>query len=282
MRAVRVPGQAKADSNVPDPGTRRRNTFLLYLLFAIATLYLAQGYREVRQEEIPYSEFLKLVEEQKIDRAVVTDQVISGTLKPKSPGEEGEKFVTIPLWNQDLADTLNKNGVQYTVRYGSNWLSNFIFNWVLPIGLLFLFWGWMARRMTGNRGFLSLGKNRVRIQADSAPKVTFHDVAGAEDAKQELRETIEFLQDPTRIQRLGGRMPKGVLLVGPPGTGKTLLARAVAGEAGVPFFNIGGSEFIEMFVGLGAARVRELFEQARQKAPCIIFIDELDAIGRSR
>jgi cell division protease FtsH len=203
-------------------------------------------------------------------------------LKPKSPGEEGEKFVTIPLWNQDLADTLNKNGVQYTVRYGSNWLSNFIFNWVLPIGLLFLFWGWMARRMTGNRGFLSLGKNRVRIQADSAPKVTFHDVAGAEDAKQELRETIEFLQDPTRIQRLGGRMPKGVLLVGPPGTGKTLLARAVAGEAGVPFFNIGGSEFIEMFVGLGAARVRELFEQARQKAPCIIFIDELDAIGRSR
>lgn len=277
LREVRQSGAVR-----PGPGSRPRATVLLYLLIAVATLYLAQGYRDARQEEIPYSEFLKLVDDQKVERATVTDQVISGTLKPQAPGQEGEKFITIPLWNQDLADVLNKKGVRYTVRYGSNWLGNFIINWLLPLGLLFLFWGWMARRMTGNRGFLSLGKNRVRIQADSAPKVTFDDVAGAEDAKQELAETIEFLQEPTRIQRLGGRMPKGVLLVGPPGTGKTLLARAVAGEAGVPFFNIGGSEFIEMFVGLGAARVRELFEQARQKAPCIIFIDELDAIGRSR
>ncbi len=283
MREVRLPGTGKSGSSESEPGNRLRNTMLLYFLIAVVTLYLAQGYREVRQEEIPYSEFLRLVDEQKIDKAVVTEQVISGTLKPETPGEEGERFVTIPLWNHDLAATLNSKGVRYTVRYGSNWLGNFVMNWLLPLGLLFLFWTWMARRMAGgSRGFLSLGKNRVRIQADSAPKVTFKDVAGAEDAKQELGETIEFLQDPTRIQRLGGRMPKGVLLVGPPGTGKTLLARAVAGEAGVPFFNIGGSEFIEMFVGLGAARVRELFEQARQKAPCIIFIDELDAIGRSR
>jgi cell division protease FtsH len=160
-------------------------------------------------------------------------------------------------------------------------LSNFIFNWLLPIGILFVVWGWMARRMTGGRGFLSLGK-KARIHADTMPKITFQDVAGAEEAKQDLKETIEFLKDPTRIQRLGGRMPKGVLLMGLPGTGKTLMARAVAGEAGVPFFNISAAEFIEMFVGVGAARVRDLFDQARQKAPCIIFIDELDAIGRSR
>jgi cell division protease FtsH len=134
----------------------------------------------------------------------------------------------------------------------------------------------------GSRGFLNLGANRIRIHAETGPPVTFDDVAGADEAKEELKEVIDFLKDPARIQRLGGRMPKGVLLVGPPGTGKTLLARAVSGEAGVPFFNISGSEFIELFVGMGAARVRELFDQARQKAPCIIFIDELDAVGAAR
>jgi cell division protease FtsH len=157
-----------------------------------------------------------------------------------------------------------------------------LLSWVLPFALLFLFWSWMGRRMTGAAGgFLNVG-NRVRIHPDTLPVVTFEDVAGVEEAKEELKESIEFLKDPTRIQRLGGHMPKGVLLLGPPGTGKTLLARAVSGEAGVPFFNISGSEFIEMFVGVGAARVRDLFQQAREKAPCIIFIDELDAIGRTR
>jgi len=269
--------------NPPKDGPKwsTRNV-LAYFLLLLAAIYLWQGVNEVRQNEIPYSEFLKLVGEKKIDQAVVTEQAISGTLKPAAAGQEGKPFITIPLFNQPLAESLEKQGVKFTVRYGTNWLGNFIMNWLLPLGLMFLLWGWMARRFSGGGGFLSLGKNRVRIHADSLPKVTFNDVAGAEDAKQELRETIEFLQDPRRIQRLGGRMPKGVLLVGPPGTGKTLLARAVSGEAGVPFFNISGSEFIEMFVGLGASRVRDLFEQARQKAPCIIFIDELDAIGRSR
>jgi cell division protease FtsH len=267
----------------PPPDKPDKRKLALYLLIFFLTIYLWNGISELRQEEIPYSEFLQYVQQQKVEQAVVTEQVISGVLKPEASGKPPRRFVTVPLWNQDLAKALEEKGVKYTVRYGGNWLSNFLFNWLLPLGLLMLLWVWMARRFTGGGGgFLSLAKNKVRIHPDSLPKVTFNDVAGADDAKQELKETIEFLRDPSRIQSLGGRMPKGVLLVGTPGTGKTLLARAVAGEAGVPFFNISGSEFIEMFVGVGAARVRDLFEQARQKAPCIIFIDELDAIGRSR
>jgi cell division protease FtsH len=273
----------RAGDETGDQDMRRRRVNLwLYILLIIVTLYFWRGYQEVRQDEIPYSEFLKYVQEQEVEDVVVTDQVITGYLKPAAAGEERRRFITVPLWNQDLAETLEQKGVKYTVRYTDNWLSNFIFNWLLPIGILFALWTWMARRMTGGRGLLNFGRSRVRIHAESAVKVTFQDVAGAEEAKQELKETIEFLRNPARIQRLGGRMPKGVLLVGAPGTGKTLLARAVAGEAGVPFFNISGSEFIEMFVGVGAARVRDLFEQARQKAPCMIFIDELDAIGRAR
>jgi cell division protease FtsH len=279
-------GKPQVEINPPEGEQnqrRRRNTLLLYLLLIFTTLYLWQGLQEVRQDEIPYSEFLKHVQEQRVEDAVITDQVISGYLKPAAPGEERRRFITVPLWNQDLAKDLEAKGIKYTVRYGGNWLGNFIFNWLLPIAILFALWTWMARRMAGaGRGFLSIGRNRVRINADESAKVTFEDVAGAEEAKQELKETIEFLRDPSRIQRLGGRMPKGVLLVGPPGTGKTLLARAVAGEAKVPFFNISGAEFIEMFVGVGAARMRDLFEQGRQKAPCMIFIDELDAIGRAR
>ncbi|AAU93048.1 MULTISPECIES: ATP-dependent zinc metalloprotease FtsH [Methylococcus] len=276
----RAKSEAGLSAEGPE-GTRRRNNLILYLLLVLSTLYLLNGYQTLRNEEIPYSEFLKAVAEGRVEQAVVTEQTISGTLKPEAEGESTRPFITVPLWNHELAAELEKKGVKYTVRYGSNWFSSLIFNWIVPIVLLTLFWTWMARRMTGGRGFLSIGK-KTRIQADTAAKVTFGDVAGADEAKQELRETIEFLQNPTRIQSLGGRMPKGVLLVGPPGTGKTLLARAVAGEAGVPFFNISGSEFIELFVGVGAARVRDLFEQARQNAPCIIFIDELDAIGRSR
>jgi cell division protease FtsH len=286
LKALNPFGKPEVEINPPggeDNQNRRRNNAILYVLLIFATLYLWQGVQEARQDEIPYSEFLKYVQEQRVEDAVITDQVITGYLKPAKPGEERHHFITVPLWNQDLAKDLEAKGVKYSVRYGSNWLGNFIFNWLLPIGILFALWTWMARRMTGaGRGFLSIGRNRVRINADESVKVTFRDVAGAEEAKQELKETIEFLRDPSRIQRLGGRMPKGVLLVGSPGTGKTLLARAVAGEAGVPFFNISGAEFIEMFVGVGAARMRDLFEQARQKAPCMIFIDELDAIGRAR
>jgi len=270
----------EVEINPPPDGSKRK--LLVYLLMAFALLFLWNSASEIRREEIGYSQFLQFVKEKKVDQALVTEQLISGVLKPEAEGKPARPFVTVPLLNQDLAKVLEENGVQYAVRYGGNWLGNFLFNWLLPLLVLMLLWGWMARRFAGGGGFLSLGKNKVRIHADSLPKVTFDDVAGADDAKQELRETIEFLKDPRRIQRLGGRMPKGVLLMGNPGTGKTLLARAVAGEAGVPFFNLSGSEFIEMFVGVGAARVRDLFEQARKQAPCIVFIDELDAIGRSR
>ncbi len=259
-------------------------TFWAYLFFILISFQFWQNYQQARQEEIPYSEFLQYVEKKQVAEAVVTDRLITGVLTIKDPKtNKPRRFITVPLtWDNDLAKTLEKQGVRFTVRLNTDWLGKFITGWVLPFGLLFLFWGWMAKRMGRmGQGFLNIG-NKVHIHPDSLPKVTFDDVAGAEEAKQELRECVDFLKDPERIKKLGGRMPKGILMVGPPGTGKTLLARAVAGESGVPFFNISGSEFIEMFVGVGAARVREMFEQARQKAPCIIFIDELDAIGRSR
>ena len=259
-------------------------TFLLYLIFILVSFQLYHGYLQVKQEEIPYSQFLEYANKGQVAEAVVTDKLITGTLtlRDKRTGKQ-RRFITVPLsWNPDLAESLAKKGVKFTVRQSNNYLADFFFNWVLPFGLLFFIWGTMAKRM-GNmgRGFLNIG-NRIHIHPDDAPKVTFDDVAGAEEAKQELKEIVDFLKDPSKIRKLGARMPKGVLMVGPPGTGKTLLARAVAGESDVPFFNISGSEFIEMFVGVGAARVRELFEQARKHAPCIIFIDEIDAIGRSR
>ncbi len=259
-------------------------TFWAYLIFILISFQFYQNYQQARREEIPYSEFLQYLDKREVAQAVVTDKLITGvlTIKDEKTGKP-RRFITVPLtWDNDLAQTLAKKGVRYSVRLNSDWLGKFITGWVLPFGLLFLFWGWMAKRMGSmGQGFLNIG-NKVHIHPDSLPKVTFDDVAGAEEAKQELRECVDFLKDPERIKKLGGRMPKGILMVGPPGTGKTLLARAVAGESGVPFFNISGSEFIEMFVGVGAARVREMFEQARQKAPCIIFIDELDAIGRAR
>ncbi|HFE39167.1 MAG TPA: ATP-dependent metallopeptidase FtsH/Yme1/Tma family protein [Gammaproteobacteria bacterium] len=255
----------------------------VYLLFIMASVYLWQGAEQVHQTEIPYSEFLAHVDKGEVSEAMISQNVITGTLTESDPQTgKARHFVTVPLWDNDLAKELEEKGVKYTVHQSGGWLSNFFFSWVLPFGLLFLLWGWMGKRMAGaSKGFLNIG-NRIRIHPEGDIKVTFQDVAGAEEAKTELGETITFLRDPRAIQKLGGHAPKGVLLVGPPGTGKTLLARAVAGESHAPFFNISGSEFIEMFVGMGAARVRELFEQARQKAPCIIFIDELDAIGGAR
>lgn len=256
---------------------------IIYLLFVLASFNLWQGVEEARRLEIPYSTFLEHVEKREVAEATITDTAIIGTLTtPDQQTGQPQRFITIPLGNQELADRLTTQGVRYTVRHNDNWLSKFLFNWVLPFGLLFLLWGWMAQRVGSiGKGFLNIG-NRVRVHPDSRPKVTFDDVAGYEDVKQELHETVDFLKNPARIRELGARSPKGVLLVGPPGTGKTLFARAVAGEADVAFFNISGAEFIEMFVGVGAARVREMFDQARQKSPCIIFIDEIDAIGRSR
>jgi cell division protease FtsH len=269
-----------------------RNLLWIYVLLMVGSLWLWRGAQQVAREQIPYSEFLQNLDQGVVKEAVLADDVIRGTLTlpgpnagtqaiPGAKSDAQRRFVTVRTDDDALAQLLAKHGVKFSVVHQSHWLSGFLFNWVLPFGLLFLVWGWLGKRM-GNRGFLNLGANRARIHAETGPRVTFEDVAGAEEAKEELKEVIDFLKDPARIQSLGGRMPKGVLLAGAPGTGKTLLARAVSGEAQVPFFSIGGSEFIELFVGMGAARVRELFEQARQKAPCIIFIDELDAIGGAR
>ncbi|WP_150048944.1 ATP-dependent zinc metalloprotease FtsH [Methylomonas rhizoryzae] len=255
--------------------------FVIYVLALVLLATLMAGGEKPQGREIPYSQFLSLVNADKVDKAVVTQRFINGTLKDDDK-QIGKYFFTIPLWDESLTKHLQDHKVEYVVRSGENWLGNIVFNWIIPIAIFAAIWMWLLPRMTGGAGrsFLNLG-NKIKIQQENG-KITFDDVAGADSAKQELKETIEFLKSPEKLQKLGGRMPKGVLLVGSPGTGKTLLARAVSGEAGVPFFNISASEFIELFVGIGAARVRDLFEQARKTAPCIIFIDELDAIGRSR
>jgi cell division protease FtsH len=263
----------------------RRTQFNIgYLLFAlVAMLALQQWWQQSQKVEVlPYSEFEKLLAEHKIDEVVISDQRITGKFKAK---EGGKTIAVANLVPPDLADRLSKYDVKYTRVYESTVFRDLL-SWILPALIFFGLWYFLARRMANQQGlgggFMSIGKSRAKIYVEKKTGVVFADVAGVDEAKQELQEVVEFLKDPKKYGRLGARVPKGVLLVGPPGTGKTLLARAVAGEAGVSFFSISGSEFVEMFVGVGAARVRDLFEQARQKAPAIIFIDELDALGRAR
>ena len=254
-----------------------------YLVFAlVAILLLQQWWTQAQQTEVvPYSEFEKLLAENRIEEVLVSDQRIVGKLKTP----EGGKTVAVAnLVQPDLAERLSKFGVKYTRVQESTWLRDLL-SWVVPALVFFGVWYFLVRRFAGQQGlggFMSVGKSRAKVYVEKQTGVTFADVAGVDEAKDELKEIVEFLKDPRKYGRLGARIPKGILLIGPPGTGKTLLARAVAGEAGVAFFSISGSEFVEMFVGVGAARVRDLFEQARQKAPAIIFIDELDALGRAR
>jgi cell division protease FtsH len=204
-------------------------------------------------------------------------------LQGRHKKKTGQQFMVTRVDDPKLIADLQAHGVDYRGRIESHWLSNFLSNWILPIGLLVLLGQFLARRMGKGAGFLDVGKNKARIYAvDPSQKVTFKDVAGVEEAVEEVKEVVSFLKEPDRYTRLGAKLPKGILLIGPPGTGKTLLARAVAGEAGVPFFNLSGSDFVEMFVGVGAARVRDLFKEAKEKAPCIIFIDEMDAVGKNR
>jgi cell division protease FtsH len=193
------------------------------------------------------------------------------------------QFTVIPLDDPNLIATLQAHAVDFRAELDSNWLRDLFFNWILPFGAMFLLWGFVMQRMGGGPSALRVGKSKAKIYAaDEHTKVRFTDVAGVDEAVEEVREIVSFLKEPAKYTRLGAKLPTGVLLVGPPGTGKTLLARAIAGEAGVPFFSLSGSDFVEMFVGVGAARVRDLFAEAKKKAPCIIFIDELDAIGKSR
>jgi cell division protease FtsH len=264
-------------------GPMNKNTInIWYIVAALAGFTLIQSYYQTSKQytTIPYSRFEKLLDEGKIDKVWVEQNSIEGTLKEKE--KDGLKqFVTTRV-SPDLAAELDKHDVTFYGEVPSTLLSD-ILSWVLPTLLFFGVWMFVIRRFgQGASGLMAIGKSRAKIYVETDTKVTFADVAGAVEAKEELKEVVEFLKDPKAYGRLGGRIPKGVLLVGPPGTGKTLLARAVAGEAGVKFFSISGSEFVEMFVGVGAARVRDLFEQARKQAPAIIFIDELDALGGAR
>jgi cell division protease FtsH len=254
-----------------------------YIIAAVLGMLLIQElYLEsTKLTPIPYSRFQTLLNEDKVDKIAITQNYISGSLKEAQP--DGVKdFVTARV-DPELAQSLDKRGVVYSAVVENHWLRDLL-SWVLPAIFFVGIWMFAIRRMGqgGLGGLMTIGKSRAKVYVEKETKVTFADVAGVDEAKEELVEIVDFLKDPVRYGRLGGRPPKGVLLVGPPGTGKTLLARAVAGEAGVPFFSISGSEFVEMFVGVGAARVRDLFEQARQHAPAIIFIDELDALGRAR
>ena len=255
-----------------------------YVIAAMLGMLLIQDlYLESRKlTPIPYSQFEKLLDEEKVKEVSISQNQIQGTLKEALPNGTKD-FVTTRVQPPELAENLTKRGVIYSGIVESHWIADLL-SWILPAVVFVGIWMFAIRRMGqgGLGGLMQIGKSRARIYVEKETKVTFADVAGVDEAKDELVEIVNFLKDPVRYGRLGGRAPKGVLLVGPPGTGKTLLARAVAGEAGVPFFSISGSEFVEMFVGVGAARVRDLFEQARQHAPAIIFIDELDALGRAR
>ncbi len=232
---------------------------------------------------IPYSEFKRLLAEGRVAEVTIDATVIRGTLKD-GPDAKGpaKAFTTGRVDDPGLVRELQERGVTFRGTPQLPWLRDVLLIWILPVIAVLVLYRLLARRMGPGMEALNLGKRRGRIYAAHEVKVTFDDVAGVDEAKEELCEVVEFLQHPSKFQRLGGKIPKGVLLVGPPGTGKTLLAKAVAGEAGVPFFSMSGSEFVEMFVGVGAARVRDLFSQAQEKAPCIIFIDELDALGKSR
>jgi cell division protease FtsH len=256
-----------------------------YWVAAFAALMIIQtifaSYTQV--ETIPYSQFENDLKTGKIAEVRVSGNYIQGKYKEKDKTGYSD-FITTRV-DQQTAQELDKYGVTFAGAIESTFLRDLL-SWIVPVALFFGAWMFIFRRYASQQGFggglMSVGRSKAKIYVETDTKTTFADVAGVDEAKAELQEVVAFLKDPDRYGRLGGRVPKGVLLVGPPGTGKTLLARAVAGEANVPFFSISGSEFVEMFVGVGAARVRDLFKQAHEKAPCIIFIDELDALGRAR
>lgn len=260
----------------PQPGKTRFSIWYLVLIVFLIS-YLQQSMFSSNTETIPYSQFKHYV-----DQGMVSELVIGpDNIKGKLAGTPKREFTTVRVNDSDLVKDLDKHKLSYSGRYENKFLGSLL-SWVLPLGIFFLIWRFAMKKMGAGMGVMSFSKSKAKIFAESDTKVSFADVAGIDESKEELEEVVEFLKTPEKFQKLGGRIPKGVLLVGPPGTGKTLLARAVAGEAQVPFFSISGSEFVEMFVGVGAARVRDLFSQAAAQAPCIIFIDELDALGKAR
>jgi cell division protease FtsH len=256
-----------------------------YFIIAFWGLIILQEmyFAAQHMDEVPYSQFKTWVQEDKVAEISITDNVIHGKLKPEKGGESPQWFQAVRVDDPDLVRLLEEKHVEFAgVIVSTLWKD--VASWVVPILVFAGIWFWLLRKMGqgAGGGFMRIGKSKAKVYIEKDITTRFKDVAGVDEAKVELMEVVEFLKTPEKFTRIGGRIPKGVLLVGPPGTGKTMLAKAIAGEAGVPFFIISGSEFVEMFVGVGAARVRDLFEQATAKAPCIIFIDELDALGKAR
>ena len=250
----------------------------LVITLMMIMLYNLFNQQQLSESNITYTEFLAMVNEERVDRVVIQGQELLVT------DSTGSRFKVFAPQDPDLINILRQKGVSIEAKppTESPWYMSVLVSW-FPMLILIGVWIFFMRQMqTGGGKALSFGKSRARLMSDTMAKVTFEDVAGIDEAKEELGEIVEFLKDPKKFTRLGGRIPKGVLLMGPPGTGKTLLGRAIAGEAGVPFFSISGSDFVEMFVGVGASRVRDLFVQGKKNAPCIIFIDEIDAVGRHR
>ncbi len=288
------PYKNEPENNIPRP----KFSIMYYVVVIVLLIGISLAYTEYGElatiKEIKYSEFRKLIAEDKIESVRIGQERISLTLKkdpktradekvPQKESKQDEKFVN-PVRDDTLIALLESKGITYEGMASTTWISELI-QWVLPFALLIGIYFFVFRRMGGaSSQFMNIGKNKAALyeNLDEHTRITFKNVAGLDEAKAEVMEVVDFLKDPKKYTTLGGKLPKGVLLVGPPGTGKTLLAKAVAGEADVPFFSISGSDFVEMFVGVGAARVRDLFKQAKEKAPCIIFIDEIDAVGRSR
>ena len=269
-----------SDRSGKKPGFKKAHFTIWYFLIAFLIILLIQNYFVSKKVEdvISYSEFKTAVKEGKVKEITITDENITGL---RQVDNDFRRFTTVRVVDPDLVKELESQQVKYTGKVESKWLMQ-ILSWIVPLVFFFFIWRILFSRIGPETGVMSFGKSRAKIFAEKDKKITFADVAGIDEAKEELKEIVEFLKSPEKFQRLGGKIPKGVLLVGTPGTGKTLLAKAVAGEANVPFFSISGSDFVEMFVGVGAARVRDLFGQAQNYAPCIIFIDELDALGKAR
>ena len=274
-----MPIKDKKSASSPEKRKKINWVFLILSAVLLISTFVPPSFSQA-QTQTPYSTFISQVKDHQVASASVGEKVIRYQLE-----EGGEVYTTNPVFDLNLPTLLQENGVEFaaTPPDGNQWISNLL-GWVIPPLIFVGIWGIFLRRSQGGQGgVFSIGKSRAKVYVeDEETKTTFTDVAGVDEAKTELVEIVDFLKNSKRFTDLGARIPKGVLLVGPPGTGKTLLAKAVAGEAGVPFFSISGSEFIEMFVGVGSSRVRDLFEQAKKQAPCIIFIDELDAIGKSR
>jgi cell division protease FtsH len=300
-------GPRKSQRSVPPPPPPRQpqrkpttfgparplRTALLWVILVLAVLVFVQVYGEMKAKthEIAYSEFLTQIDHANIKSATIVEREVVGELRQSELTHEDGRPVSyvyfksyLPAEDKDLGRAIlakNPDAVVSSKPSGTNWWAVILS--YLPFVALLVLWVVMIRQMqAGGASAMKFGKSRPKMLSEGTPKVTFKDVAGADEAKQELEEIIEFLREPKKFQRLGGRIPKGALLLGPPGTGKTLLAKAVAGEAGVPFFSLSGSDFVEMFVGVGASRVRDLFDQGKRNAPCIVFIDEIDAVGRHR